>query len=147
MRPDTLIALSQAVLALHLGVIAYNIFGLVAIPLGAWRGWRFVRIRWWRLLHLISLLVVALQAMFGAACFLTLWQSSLREQAGEAASRAPLIQRTVENLVFLPLPFWSFTALYLAVFAYTLVLWRLVPPRRAADIKQGWTSGPTGPKV
>jgi hypothetical protein len=65
---------AAAVLATHLVVIGFNLFGLVAIPLGGWRGWRFVRVRWWRLLHLGSLALVAVQALFGRACFLTLWR-------------------------------------------------------------------------
>jgi hypothetical protein len=75
--------------------------------------------------------VVALQAVVGAACFLTIWQSALLERAGTPASREPLIQRWVESLIFWPLPLWFFAALYVGLFAYTLLLWRLVPPIRA----------------
>ncbi len=57
-------ALAVLVLAVHLAVIAFNLFGLVAIPLGAWRGWAFVRVRWWRALHLASRAVVALLALW-----------------------------------------------------------------------------------
>src|SRR5688500_13375166 len=131
MNPDLLILLSQLVLGLHLFVILFNVFGLIAIPLGAWRGWPFVHVYWWRLLHLVSFAIVALQAAFGAACFLTLWQAALREGAGLPVTPTPLIQRTVESIIFWPLPAWVFTALYLALFVYTVVLWRLVPPRRA----------------
>jgi hypothetical protein len=118
--------LASAVLALHLGVIAFNLFGLVAIPLGGWYRWRFVRIIWWRALHLAALAVVALQALFGRACFLTLWQDAL---AG-AASPTPLIVRWVNRLIYWPLPLWVFAAMYAAVFAYALALWFLVPPGR-----------------
>ena len=38
--------IGQLVLALHLGVIGFNVAGLAVIPLGASFGWRFVRIRW-----------------------------------------------------------------------------------------------------
>ena len=119
-------ALGQLILALHLMVIAFNVAGLVVIPLGARWGWRFVRIRWLRLLHLASLAVVAVQAVFGEACFLTIWQSDLTGQ-GQAD---PLIMRFVNGLIFWPLPLWVFTALYLGVFAYVVALWRLVPPER-----------------
>ena len=47
-------ALATAVLIAHLGVVVFNIFGMVAVPLGAWLGWRFVRGFWWRLIHLAS---------------------------------------------------------------------------------------------
>jgi hypothetical protein len=119
--------LGEMVLAAHLGVIAFNILGLVAIPLGATLGWRWVRIRWWRLLHLASLAVVAIQAIFGRACFLTLWQSAL---TGEAPQ--PLITRFVNSLIYWPLPIWVFSTAYVAVFVLTVALWRWVPPRRRA---------------
>lgn len=115
----------QLVLGAHLGVIAFNVAGLALIPLGAWAGWRFVRLRWLRLLHLASLAVVALQAALGQACFLTIWQSDLT--GGGHAD--PLIMRWVNSVIFWPLPMWVFSALYLAVFAYVLALWRWVPPR------------------
>jgi hypothetical protein len=114
---------AQLLLALHLVVIAFNVTGLVVIPLGAKLGWRLVRIRWLRLLHLASLAVVALQAAFGRACFLTIWQSDLT-----GGREAPLIMRWVNSVVFWPLPIWVFTALYLAVFAYVVALWWAVRP-------------------
>ncbi len=52
----------QLVLAAHLAIIAFNIAGLVLIPLGAALGWRWVRVMWWRLLHLASLAATAVQA-------------------------------------------------------------------------------------
>jgi hypothetical protein len=36
--------LADTVLALHVGVILFNVFGVVVIPLGGWLGWRFVRV-------------------------------------------------------------------------------------------------------
>jgi Protein of Unknown function (DUF2784) len=119
-------ALALAVLAVHLAVIAFNLFGLVAVPLGAWRGWGFVRVFWWRALHLACLAAVAFQALLGRACFLTLWEASLEG----ASAPQPLIARWVDSLIFWPLPIWAFAALYAAVWLYALALWRLVPPRR-----------------
>jgi hypothetical protein len=39
-----------------------------------------------------------------------------------------MIMRWVNSLVYWPLPSWFFTALYVAVFAYVLWLWVVVPP-------------------
>ncbi|MGH6969118.1 MAG: DUF2784 domain-containing protein [Stellaceae bacterium] len=127
-NPNLLQALALAVLAAHVAVIAFNLCGLIVVPLGAWRDWRWVRIRWWRALHLALLVVVALQALFGRACFLTLWQTALEQGAGETASRQPLIARWIDSVIFLNLPIWFFVALYVAVLIYALALWRLVPP-------------------
>jgi hypothetical protein len=123
-------ALGQLVLAAHLAVIAFNIFGLVAIPLGAARGWSWVRILWWRALHLASLAVVALQAVLGRACFLTDWQDALTG----GGARDPLIMRWVNGLIYWPLPMWVFTAGYLAVFAYVAALWWFVRPGTRAAV-------------
>jgi len=119
--------LGQLVLAVHLAVIAFNVFGLVAIPLGGALGWRWVRILWWRALHLGSLALVALQAVLGRACFLTDWQDTL----SGGGAHDPLIMRWVNALIYWPLPMWAFTAGYVAVFAYVAALWWFVRPSSA----------------
>ena len=123
MRPN----LAALVLAVHLGVIGFNVAGLVVIPLGAKLGWRWVRIGWLRLLHLAALALVAAQAAAGRACFLTDWQDAL----SGGGRGDPLIMRFVNGLIFWPLPIWAFTAAYVVVFVYAAALWRLVPPRPA----------------
>jgi len=123
-----LLTAAAAILWAHVGVIAFNVFGLVAIPLGAWRDRRFVRVFWWRALHLGALAIVALQAVLGRACFLTIWENDLLAHANRATSDAPLIQRWVSRIIFWPFPLWVFAALYIGVCIYTLVLWWLVPP-------------------
>jgi len=121
--------LATFVLAVHLAIIAFNVFGLVVVPLGRWAGWSFVRGFWWRLAHLGSLTVVALQAILGQSCFLTLWQASLEARA-DAGEPPPLIATWVNAILFWPLPLWVFGLAYVAVFLYALWLWRWVPPRR-----------------
>lgn len=120
---------AAAIFWLHVAIIAFNLFGLVAIPLGAWRAWGFVRIFWWRALHLGALFIVALQAVLGRACFLTIWENELTTRAGEAASHTPLIQGWVSRLVYWPVPLWVFAVIYVAIGAYAVLLWCLVPPR------------------
>ncbi|HEX3366758.1 DUF2784 domain-containing protein [Phenylobacterium sp.] len=121
-------ALGQMILAVHLLVIAFNGLGLIAIPLGAALDWRWVRVRWWRALHVASWAAVALQAALGRACFLTIWQDRLTG----AASAPPLIQRWVDRAIYWPLPIWVFAAIYLALFAMVVGLWWRVPPRLSA---------------
>lgn len=126
MQPATLAAL---VLAAHLVVIAFNLLGLLAIPLGAGLDWNWVRIRWWRTLHLASWAAVALQAALGRACFLTIWQDRLTG----AGPEPPLIERWVNGVIFWPLPIWVFAGLYLVLFAAVvgLWLWPATRPRRS----------------
>ncbi|MEY2335535.1 DUF2784 domain-containing protein [Acidithiobacillus ferrianus] len=121
--------LAQTILTIHLAVITFNIFGLVVIPIGAWRGWPWVRIFWWRALHLGALFVVAIQAVLGRACFLTIWQSQLQQAAGGQGYRQPFIQTWIDHLLFWNLPILFFSTIYVLVWIYVLFLWWRVPPR------------------
>jgi hypothetical protein len=129
MTHDQDLLVADTVLAVHVAIILFNVFGLVVIPLGGWRGWRFVRVLWWRALHVAILAVVALQAVLAQTCFLTAWQAALVRAAGQAAAQGPLVARLVNRLIYWPLPLWVFAVIYVAVCVYVLALWRLVPPR------------------
>jgi hypothetical protein len=111
------------IFAVHAVIIAFNLAGLVVIPLGAVLGWRVVRIAWLRLLHLAALAVVAGQALDGRACFLTIWENDFTGNQ----SATPLIMGWVNHLIFWPLPLWVFTIIYCAVFLYVVALSVLVP--------------------
>jgi|GEM_PF-687900 hypothetical protein len=134
--------LAEAVLAAHVAIILFNLFGLLAVPLGARYGWRFVRIRWWRVLHVLLLAAVAAQAALGRACVLTLWQDAL---AGGAAAPTPLIAGWIDRLIYWPLPLWVFAVLYGLVFAYALALLRLVPPKICSKRSFPWLVGSGAP--
>ena len=127
--PPVLVLAAETVFWIHVAVIAFNVFGLVAVPVGACRAWTFVRVFWWRALHLAALVAVALQAVLGRACFLTIWESDLLARAGRNASTAPLLERAVHDVIYWALPLWVFALIYLAVFGYAVLLWVLVPPR------------------
>jgi uncharacterized membrane protein len=137
MSPSTAHVLADTVLVLHAGVVIFNIFWMIAVPVGAWLGWRFVRTFGWRIAHIASLAVVAIQPLLGRYCFLTLAQEALDAQAvaGGGAPAPNLIERVATVIVFWPLPPWIFVYLYVAAFLWTAALWWLVPPlrkRRAA---------------
>jgi hypothetical protein len=117
---------ATSIFALHLVIIAFNVAGCILVPLGALLGGRWVREFWWRAAHLASLAIVALQALFGRPCFLTIWQAELAN-TGRAQ---PLIATWIDRLIYLPLPLWVFAAAYLAVFAYVVALWVWVRPHR-----------------
>ena len=97
-----------SILALHLAIIAFNVAGCVLVPIGVWFRWRWVREFWWRLAHLLSLALVALQALMGRACFLTIWQGD----ASGASHVQPLIAGWINRLIYWPLPLWVFAVAY-----------------------------------
>ena len=125
----TALLLAGALLALHLAIVVFNLVMPPAIGLGAWLGWRWVRARWLRLLHLGSMLVVALQAGLGDLCFLTVWESDLRRHAGEAGHSGSFIQGLMSDVLYVEAPLSLLIPIYLGWAALSLALWWLVPPR------------------
>lgn len=116
---------ADVVLLVHVAVIAFNVGGALCIPLGAWRRWRWVRVRWWRVLHLVSWLIVTVQALLGVVCPLTLWEDALRGVATEQS----LVARTVREWIYWDVPLWLFGTLYSFILALVIALWRWVPPK------------------
>jgi hypothetical protein len=116
--------LAEVILAIHLIVIAFNVLGLVIVPLGGLLGWRIVRVAWLRLLHLALLAIVVGQALAGRACILTIWQDDL---TGQGSSPPPMLMKFIDGLIYWDLPLWVFTIIYAAAFLYVVALVALVP--------------------
>ena len=131
MSPELLRAAASAVLYLHFAVVVFNLFWMLAIPLGAWRGWTFVRSFWWRAAHVIVLALVALQAAIGALCFLTdlaeFSPARGRRSGGDIADQR---DRDAPHLLAPSALGRGVRGIYVAAFAYTIAMWWLVPPYR-----------------
>jgi len=124
--------LADAVLVLHAALVVFIVGGLLAIWLGAASDWRWVRGRAFRGLHLAAIGVVALLALLGIACPLTVLEDTLRHDAGATQG---FVQRWVGRLLYYELPAWVFTVAYVAFAALVALTWRLVPPGRNAMCK------------
>ena len=123
--------LADLLLVTHVAIVLFIVGGLVAIVLGGVLGWNWVRFFWWRVLHLAAMGFVAVGAVVGWICPLTVWEDALRRSAGETAYGMGFVQYWLERLLYHDWPDWVFTVLYLAVFGAILLAWWLVPPRRS----------------
>ena len=119
---------ADALLVAHFLTAAFVVGGLPAVWLGAAAGWRWVRNRWFRILHLAAIGLIALEGVLGVACPLTVWEDLLR---GGLQPRS-FVGRWVQHLLYYDAPEGLFTALYVAWALATLVTLWLVPPRRRA---------------
>ena len=120
-----MVLLADIVVVVHALIAAFIVSGFVAIPLGAWLGWRFVRRRWVRLAHLVGILFVAAETVFGVACPLTIWEDWLRR--GNAQD-VDFIARWVRWALYYDVPLWVFGAIYVIAAVFAVMLWRWVPP-------------------
>jgi hypothetical protein len=118
----------DAILVVHFAIVLFIIGGLLAVWMGAARGWRWIRNPWFRYLHLGAIAYVAMEALLGIACPLTVWEDLARGGVRPES----FVGRWVQRLLFYRAPEWIFTTAYVAWALATLATLRLVPPRRKA---------------
>jgi hypothetical protein len=124
--------LADALLALHVGIVAFVALGTLLILLGGWRGWPWVRDFRFRAVHLGLMVFIALQAWLGRICPLTVWEQALRNRAGQATYGESFMQHWLSRLIFFDAPWWVFVAAYSAFAALVAACWWWVRPRRAS---------------
>lgn len=120
---------ADLILILHFLYVLCVIVPVPLIALGGWLGWRFVRNLWLRLAHLFMIGIVAVQAMFGIACPLTVWEAELRWQAGESVDERPFMVRVVYDLLFYEVDPAVMQWVHIGFAALIIGLWIAVPPR------------------
>ncbi len=119
---------ADALLAVHFAIAAFIVGGLPLVWIGAAAGWSWIANPWFRYAHLAAIAFVALEALLGYACPLTVWEDLLRGGVRPES----FVGRWVYAALYYRAPEWVFTALYLAWTAATFVTLLLVPPRRRA---------------
>ena len=121
--------LADTVLLLHFGVVVFVVLGLPLILLGNRRGWAWVNSLWWRLAHLVAIVVVVLQVWLGQYCALTVLESWLRGQAGQAGYERSFVEHWVGRLLFYDAPTWVFVLVYTLFGLLVAWAWWRFPPR------------------
>ncbi len=123
--------LADMVLALHVGVVAFAVGGLLLIVVGNLRCWSWINRLWLRLAHLLAIAVVVLEAWFGITCPLTTLEMHLRARAGATAYGSGFIEHWLSQLLYFEAPSWAFTLTYSLFGIAVLAAWWYFPPTSA----------------
>ena len=120
---------ADTTVTLHLAYVAFVVFGLVAVLVGYFRRWGWVRNRWFRGGHLAMIVIVVGEAWAGITCPLTVWEQQLRDLAGQETYRGAFLANLVHDLIFYDAPPWMFTVIYTAFGMLVAGSFLLAPPR------------------
>jgi hypothetical protein len=120
--------LADAILVVHALFVAFVVLGMVAIVIGYWLGWGWVRNLRFRIAHLVAIGIVVAQAWAGVLCPLTIWENALRRAAGESDYAGSFIQHWLHRILFYQAEDWVFTVLYTAFGAAVVVTWFVARP-------------------
>jgi len=123
--------LADAVVVLHFLYVSFTVGGMLAVVAGGVLRWRWVRNLPFRVAHLASVVLVAVEAAAGAACPLTTWEYRLRRAAGQQVeAQISFVARLVRRLIFYDFPSWVFLVTYVAFAAAVILTFILLPPGR-----------------
>ena len=124
--------LADLVLLVHFAFVAFVALGFLAIWVGYFCHWEFVRNLRFRVAHLLAMGVVLAESLTGFICPLTTWENQLRRHAGDAAAgySGSFIQHWVGRILFHDWSEQTFAFIYAGFFILVgLTLW-VVRPRR-----------------
>jgi hypothetical protein len=121
--------LADLIVALHVGYVGYVVLGQLLIWLGLGLGWRWVRNPWFRVTHLLAIVLVGLEAMCQIDCPLTVWEGSLRRLAGQDVGEGSFVGRLLHNLIFYDFEPWVINLVHIAFAVLVMATFLAAPPR------------------
>lgn len=113
----------------HFLYVVFAVGGQIFIMVGWFARLSLVRRPSFRLVHLVAVVLVALEATLGLMCPLTQWEYGLRRMAGQRVdSDLSFIARLVHSVVFYDFPDWVFTIAHVSFGALVVSTFILMPP-------------------
>ncbi len=129
-EPSVWLALADGVLLVHTAYVVFVVGGQLLIVAGWVRGWRWTQRFVFRLLHLLAIGLVMLEAWIGAVCPLTVLENFLRSKSGDIVYTPSFISHRLERLIFSSAPGWLFTLVYTSFTVMVVLTWLAYPPRQ-----------------
>ncbi len=122
--------LADVIVVVHLLFIVFVVGGEAAVLVGARLRWRWVRNPVFRSLHVLAIVIVAVDAVAGVLCPLTEWEHAMREKAGQQVEHdISFVGRLVRGVIYYELPAWVFATIYVLFAGLVIATLLLVPPR------------------
>ena len=121
--------LADAVLWLHVALVAFVVGGLVIVGVGNLFAWRWVNGLWFRLAHLGVIVIVVAESWFGFVCPLTSLEMWLRAKANDGTYVGGFVAHWLQRILYYDFPPWVFTVVYSVFGLVVVATWWYFPPR------------------
>jgi hypothetical protein len=121
--------LADLIVAIHIAYVVYVVGGLMAILIGVWRGRRWIRNPWFRLTHLLAILIVITEIILKLNCPLTTWENSARAAARQPVDGSAFMDRLLTFILIGSAPRWLINGAYFVFAIAIAATFILAPPR------------------
>jgi len=125
--------LADIVVIIHLAYACFVLFGFLAIVIGVYCNWVWIRNYPFRILHFACTAFVFLETVLSITCPLTLLENFfLRVSRVEGYNRS-FIGNLVSKILFYDAPEWIFATIYVLLAIAVVIYYILFPPLRSAN--------------
>jgi len=122
--------LADLIAIIHLGYVVFVILGFILILAGIFLKWKWIRHLWFRMIHLGAIVGVALEALLGINCPLTVLEFSLRYGVSPADRRVSFVGGLIDSVLYYDAPAWVFTIIYVGFALLVAITFVMAPPTR-----------------
>ena len=136
--PNAYTILADAIVIIHAAYVAFVVFGLAAILLGAAMGWRWTRSFAFRITHLAAIALVCLESIVGVMCPLTSLEDWIRARGGAAPYPDDFVAHYAHRMIFYNFPPWIFTTAYISFAILVAITFIAIPPRRPSRARHSF---------
>ena len=118
------IIFSEIVLLFHFCIFLFIITSFIFIPLGYHKKWKWVKNKYYRLIHLVLMGIIFIETILGFMCPLTILENFLRNDIKINNK----ITQIIHQIMYWDLPTYQFIILYLLSLLYLIFLWFFFKP-------------------
>ena len=136
--------LADLITTIHFAYVAFVVIAQLLILVGILLRWKWIRNPWFRCIHLAMILIVALEAMGGIECPLTVWDSQLRAMAGQETQEGTFVGNLLWSILYFDATQYRglLTSIYYGFAVLVLVTFLLAPPRLGRTLKEAPATPP-----
>ena len=124
-QPQRCSLLADFVLIIHCCIVFFVVFGLVALPIGYLNNYSWTRNVKLRVAHIFLMGFITLEAVLGITCPLTIVENTLRQIEYQES----FVSYWLSHFIYWDLPAYFFVTLYSGCFFWSLIFWRVCPPK------------------
>jgi hypothetical protein len=121
---------ADVIAIIHLGYVVFVILGFILIVMGIVLKWKWIRNLWFRIAHLVAIAGVALEAILGINCPLTVLEFSLRYGVSPSERRVSFVGDIIDSVLYYDAPAWVFTIIYVGFASLVAITFIMAPPTR-----------------
>ena len=122
--------LADLIVIVHFLYVMFALGGQAIIMVGWVFRWQFIRQPVFRIIHLVTVAFVAMEAVIGMICPLTEWEYNLRHMAGQSIDRdLSFIARLIRMIIFYDFPPWLFTFMHISFGILVILTFIFIPPK------------------